>query len=272
MIKTGFLLINKPVGMSSYACIGRIKYILGIKKRGMRIGHAGTLDPFACGLLIVAIGREATRLLSQCMVMEKTYIATGKCGELTDTLDCTGTVVATSDIIPTEAALRASLDSFGSEYEQIPPLYSALKYQGKPLYLLARKKMMEQEQLQEVADAKRRTIQLYDKKFLSYSALPFDKLRVNSALATCPPKPCAKEEVGSTFFTIQVRVSHGTYIRTLINDIAVRAGSCATTYELARIAIGPFSLDKAVDMASLMTIESINEHLIAIDEFFPKKS
>jgi tRNA pseudouridine55 synthase len=253
MIKTGFLLINKPVGISSYGCIGRIKYILRtaaaaqsdpIKKIRQKIGHAGTLDPFACGLLIVGIGREATRLLSQCMVMEKTYIATGKCGELTDTLDCTGTVVATSDIIPSEQQLRQALNSFGSQYEQIPPLYSALKYQGKPMYLLARKNMMDQEQLQEIADAKRRIIQLYDKQFLSYQ---------------------------SPYFTIQVRVSHGTYIRTLINDIAVRAGSCATTYELTRAAIGPFTLDQAIDISEL-TADTIDTHLIPAEKFFVTKS
>jgi len=249
MIKTGFLLINKPVGISSYGCIGRIKHILrtsvtdqsaSVTKVRQKIGHAGTLDPFACGLLIVAIGREATRLLSQCMVMEKTYIATGKCGELTDTLDCTGTVVATSDIIPSQDQLREALNSFGSEYEQIPPLYSALKYQGKPMYLLARKKMMDEQQLKEIADNKRRIIQLYDKQFLSYKV---------------------------PYFTIQVRVSHGTYIRTLINDIAVRAGSCATTYELARTAIGPFTVDQAVNVFQFNTVDDLNNSIIPIDVF-----
>jgi tRNA pseudouridine55 synthase len=248
MVKTGFLLINKHVGISSYGCIGRIKFLFhqNLRDRGigekirLKIGHAGTLDPFACGLLIVAIGRDATRLLSQCMVMHKTYIATGKCGELTDTLDCTGVVVATSDNIPSEASLRAALNSLGSEYEQIPPLYSALKYQGKPMYLLARKKMMGEQQLQEIADNKRRIIQLYDKQFISYQA------------------PC---------FTIKVRVSHGTYIRTLINDIALRAGSCATTYELARTAIGPFTIDQAYDISHFKTIDDLNNSIISIDSF-----
>jgi tRNA pseudouridine55 synthase len=256
--KSGFLLINKPIGMSSYGCIGHIKRILrpsfvktsadfqqgyGGQVR-QKIGHAGTLDPFASGLLIVAIGREATRLLSQIMGMEKTYLATGKCGELTDTLDCTGAVVATTEVIPTEQALYNSLESFGSSYEQIPPLYSALKHQGKPMYLLVRNKMMTEEQLQEVADAKRRTIQLYDKQFLSYN----------------PP-----------FFTIQVKVSQGTYIRTLINDIAVRAGSYATTHQLARVAIGPFDLSRAVDLASLTTIDDINKCIVSVDHFLLMK-
>lgn len=258
IIKSGFLLINKPVGISSYGCINHIKKILrqkvidstsvsyGVPHTqsnvvwGKKIGHAGTLDPFACGLLIVAIGREATRLLSRCMTMEKTYIATGKCGELTDTLDCTGTVVATSGTVPSESALRTALQSLGSCYEQIPPLYSALKYQGKPLYLLTRKKMIQEEQLQEIAETKRRIIQLHDKQFISYK---------------------------SPFFTIKVRVSHGTYIRTLVNDIAIQAGSCATTYELQRTSIGPFILDKAVNLFSL-TQDTIDAHIICYENFF----
>jgi tRNA pseudouridine55 synthase len=254
----GFLLVNKPVGISSYACISHIKRVLRssfakasdfakatsdttVDTQKIRIGHAGTLDPFASGLLIIAIGREATRLLPRCMEMKKTYVATGKCGELTDTLDCTGTVVATSGIIPSEQDLRVALNSFGSSYEQIPPIYSALKHQGVPMYALARKNMLDEQQLQAVADAKRRTIQLYEKQFLSYHA---------------------------PYFTIQITVSQGTYIRTLVNDIALRAGSCATTYELARTAIGQFTLADAVDLASIQDFDALNKSLIDLHSFF----
>lgn len=221
--------------MSSYGCIGYLKRIL---KQKIKIGHAGTLDPFASGMLIVALGREATRLISHIMVMEKTYVATGKCGELTDTLDHTGTVLTTSEVIPSEQEIRTSLESFGSSYEQIPPLYSALKHQGYPLYALVRQNLMSTEQLQEIAENKRRIVQLYDVQFLSYE---------------CP------------FFTIQARVSHGTYIRTLINDIAMRAGSCATTYRLVRTAIGPFDLSQAIDLPSINTIDDINRLIIPIE-------
>ncbi len=249
IIKSGFLLINKPAGMSSYGCINYIKRILrasvikqeGVKAPSFKIGHAGTLDPFASGLLIVALGREATRLISRVMLMEKTYVATGKCGELTDTLDLTGAVVATTEKIPSQQELQQSLDGFGSSYEQIPPLYSALKYQGKPLYLLARQKMIGQEELQGIADNKRRTVQLYEKHLVSYE---------------------------SPFFTIRARVSCGTYVRTLINDIAIRAGSCATTYQLARTAIGSFTLEQAVGLPSLNTIEDLNALIVPFDGFF----
>jgi tRNA pseudouridine55 synthase len=231
-VKVGFLLINKPSGISSYGCIGHIKRIL---KQKIKIGHAGTLDPFASGLLVVAIGREATRLVSSVMVMEKTYVATGKCGELTDTLDLTGTVVATNPVIPSEEEIRTSLASFGSSYEQTPPLYSALKHQGDPLYALVRKGEMNMDDLQQIAETKKRTVQFYEFELVSYEA---------------------------PFFTIKARVSHGTYVRTLINDIAVRAGSCATTYVLARTAIGHFSVDQAVTLNDLNTIEDINRLII----------
>lgn len=234
-VNIGFLLINKPTGISSYGCIGYLKRIL---KQKIKIGHAGTLDPFASGMLIVALGREATRLIDRMMVMEKTYVATGKCGELTDTLDYTGTVIMTSDVIPAEQDIQSCLTSFGSSYEQIPPLYSALKHQGSPLYSLVRKNSMSPEQLQEIAENKRRVVQLYDLDLLSYE---------------------------SPFFTIQARVSHGTYIRTLVNDIATRAGSCATTYTLTRTAIGKFNLSHATDLASINTIEDINRLIIPVD-------
>ncbi|HSC25101.1 MAG TPA: tRNA pseudouridine(55) synthase TruB [Candidatus Babeliales bacterium] len=238
-ITSGFLLINKPIGISSYGCIGYLKRIL---RQKIKIGHAGTLDPFASGLLIIALGREATRHLARFMLMEKTYIATGKCGELTDTLDHTGTIVSISDKIPLQEDLYASLISFGSSYEQVPPLYSALKYHGNPLYALARQKIISVEQLREVAEGKRKEVQLYDMRLLSYN-MPY--------------------------FTIQARVSRGTYIRTLINDIAINVGSCATTYQLARTAIGPFVISQAIDLKAIISIEDINRFIISVDTMLP---
>lgn len=245
-ITPGFLIINKPTGITSYGCIAYLKRIL---KQKMRIGHAGTLDPFASGLLIVALGREATRLISRVMVMEKTYVATGKCGELTDTLDYTGAVVQTIAIIPSEEDIKKSLVSFGSSYEQTPPLYSALQHQGERLYALARQNSMNLEELQKIAESKKRVVQLYELQLLSYE---------------------------SPQFTIKARVSHGTYIRTLVNDIAVRAcpselversraGSCATTYQLARTAIGSFNLDQATDLHAIQSVDDINRLIIPIN-------
>jgi tRNA pseudouridine55 synthase len=236
MITPGFLLINKPADITSFGCIKHLKRVIREK---VKIGHAGTLDPFATGLLIVAIGREATRLISRIMVMEKTYIATGKCGELTDTLDYTGTILTRSDYIPSQEEIKAAMVSFGSSYEQIPPIYSALQHEGERLYAMARKNSMSVQELQAIAEKKRRTVQLYDLQLLSYE---------------------------SPQFTIKARVSHGTYIRTLVNDIAVRAGSCATTYQLARTAIGSFNLDQAADLMAIKTIEDINRLIIPVED------
>ena len=241
-ITPGFLLINKPANITSYGCIRHLKRIL---KQKIKIGHAGTLDPFATGLLIVALGREATRLISRIMTMEKTYIATGKCGELTDTLDCTGTIVSTCAYIPSEEEIKVSIASFGSSYEQIPPLYSALKHEGNRLYALARHNTMSMQELQQIAESKRRTVQLYDLQLISYE---------------------------SPFFTIKARVSHGTYSRTLVNDIAGRAcpselaersrGSCATTYQLTRTAVGSFNLVQATDLMAIQSLDDINQIII----------
>ncbi len=235
IITPGFLLINKPADITSFSCVKHLKRVIREK---IKIGHAGTLDPFATGLIIVALGREATRLISRIMVMEKTYIATGKCGELTDTLDYTGTVVNTCDYIPSQEEIKGAMVSFGSSYEQTPPIYSALQHEGNRLYALARKNSLSTQELQAITEKKRRTVQLYDLQLLSYE---------------------------SPQFTIKARVSHGTYIRTLVNDIVVRAGSCATTYQLARTAIGPFDVAQATDLTDIKTVEDINRLIIPVE-------
>jgi tRNA pseudouridine55 synthase len=236
-LKSGFLLINKPTGITSYGCIGYLKRII---RQKIKIGHAGTLDPFASGLLIVAIGREATRLMSQVMALEKTYTATAKLGELTDTLDYTGAIVETMDYSAiTKEKMYEALVSFGSSYEQTPPFYSALKHEGDPLYKLARQGSVSPQDLEIITHSKRKTVQLYELQLVSFD---------------------------SPFFAIKARVSQGTYIRSLVNDIAVRLGSCATTYTLERSAIGQFSLEKASLLTEIHTVDDINSRLIPIED------
>jgi tRNA pseudouridine55 synthase len=231
-IKFGFLLINKPKGISSYGCIVHIKQIV---RQKIKIGHTGTLDPFASGLLIVAIGREATARISTIASLQKSYVAQGKLGVLTDTLDLTGSILQTIDHMVQQNDMEKAVASFGSSYEQIPPLYSALKHGGYPLYKLAREKRLSVPQLAHIAEQKKRLVHLYEFDLLSF-AFPF--------------------------FTIKASVSQGSYIRSLINDSAIRAGSCATTYALERTAIGHFSLSDAVQLHQLNTIEDINSRLI----------
>jgi len=231
---TGFLLVNKPKGITSFACVARIKKIVGKKAK---IGHAGTLDPTASGLLIIGIGREATRHLSQIIKLDKVYVATGKLGELTPTLDYESEVTQTCDARVTEQDLVQAIEQLGVSYTQTPPIYSALKHEGQALHQLARQDRIPQDELQKIAAAKSRMVHLYSVKLL---------------------------DMQDDLFTICAHVSHGTYIRSLVNDIAQKAGSCATTAELERSAIGPFNMVKAVDIDAV-TRENVHEYLISVE-------
>ena len=233
----GFLLINKPTGMTSFFCIKKIHAIIG---RKIKIGHAGTLDSFATGLLIIAVGRPATRLVSLVMKLDKRYVATGKLGQLTDTLDFTGELI--EDIDPpkiTQEQLSEALALFGKGYTQVPPIYSALKYEGRPLSKLARSGKLSQQELEEIVQKKGRKITLYE---------------------------LTVQEVKLPFFTVYAHVSHGTYIRSLIDDIAQKLGTHATTHELSRSHIGPFAIEKAIDLNAIDSLDDIKNNLLSIEE------
>jgi tRNA pseudouridine55 synthase len=231
--KIGHLLINKPTGISSYDCIRHIKKILNQKAK---IGHAGTLDVFASGLLIIGIGRQATKHLQEISDADKQYTATGKLGYITDTLDHTGRIIKECPWPQvTKEQLEATLANFAQRYEQMPPAYSALKYEGKPLYELARTEAKTSQELAAIVQNKKRiaTIKHYT----------LDRFE--------PP-----------LFTITITVPKGTYIRALINDVAQACGSCATTQELRRTKIGNFSLEQAVNLEALATAEDVEHHLL----------
>lgn len=230
----GFVLVNKPAGVSSYHVVARIKKLVGVK--GTKIGHAGTLDPFATGLLIIGIGREATRMLGLMSHMDKVYTATGLLGQVTDTLDNTGTVTEECSWHQvTEKDLHAACKKLQGAYDQIPPIYSALKHQGMPLYQLARKKHYETEELATIAEQKRRTVMVHELELTSFQ---------------------------SPHFSIRAHVSHGTYIRVLVDDIARAVGSCATTTHLERSSIGHFSLQSSIELAALVTREDLERALM----------
>jgi len=247
---TGYLLINKsafakasadrPENITSFQCVNHIKKIIRqATKEKIKIGHAGTLDPFATGLLIICVGRQATKKISNFLNLDKTYLVKAKLGELTDTLDKTGAIVEeekeqTSPAI-SKNALEGAIRALGAEYVQTPPIYSALKHEGQPLYKLAREKSVDQSKLEEIIKSKSRVVKLYKVELLEYE----------------PP-----------FFTFIAHVSKGTYIRSLANDIAKLAGSCATTYELERTKIGDFSVKDAVSLDKIKTIEDIKKYLL----------
>ncbi len=242
METAGFIFINKPKDITSFICIARIRRVLGDRK--LKVGHAGTLDPFATGLLLVAIGREATREISKLMKLDKEYVVTGKLGELTDTLDKTGTMLEEQPVSAvTEASLQQAIDTLGTTYLQTPPIYSALKHEGQPLYKLARQKKLSEADLQSITQKKAREITLHEVELL---------------------------EVNSPFFTIRAHVSHGTYIRSLVNDIAQQLGTVATTYELERTRIGTISIGDAIDLDALETADDVEKKVIEIAAFQEK--
>lgn len=203
---SGSLLIDKQIGLTSRQEVNNVSRLLGEKKAG----HIGTLDPFADGLLIVLLGK-ATKISPFLEGMDKTYLATLKLGEATDSGDLTGNVVSKADI-PTldKAKIEAVFDSLLGKQKQLPPMYSAIKVNGKELYKYAREG--------KEIERKERDITIYEMKLFS-----FDK---DSIVFSC-------------------KVSKGTYIRTLGEEIAKRLGTIGHLTKLSRVAIGPFDMSKA---------------------------
>lgn len=217
---TDFLLINKPEGWTSFDVVGfarkqlRPKYP-EIKK--LKVGHAGTLDPFATGLLIVGVGREATKKLDEFKALPKTYVATIRLGATSDTYDKTGRIQEIPNTIPpTAKQIEETIKSFTGKLQQIPPMFSAKKINGQRLYELARQGIE--------VERKANEIEIYQIKVLDYSW---------------------------PLLQIEVQCSAGTYIRSLANDIGAKLGTGAYCEELVRTKIGQHSLADAVSPQSL---------------------
>jgi tRNA pseudouridine55 synthase len=227
-MNSGFLLINKLSGPTSHDIVDELRKITGIKK----IGHSGTLDPFASGLLIVAVGREATRQIAQFIKQDKTYVAKLHLGAVSDTYDRTGrvrNVARPRDILSGlfRTKIEKILQKFVGPQKQIPPMYSAKKINGKKLYELARQgKEIERNPID---------INIHYIKQLAAMGLP----------------PAAHTECSGAHIIIEVRVSSGTYIRSLANDIGQALGCGAYLEELKRTRIGNHELGGAVDIAAL---------------------
>jgi tRNA pseudouridine55 synthase len=209
----GFILINKPAGITSHDVVDKLREITKIKK----IGHAGTLDPFATGLLILGIGREFTKKLSIFQKKDKEYIATLRLGAESDTFDKEGKIVEKKvEKIPERKEIEEVLKSFFGEIEQIPPAFSAKKIKGKKLYELARKGIK--------VEPKPQKVKIYEISILEYN-FPYLK--------------------------IKVKCSSGTYIRSLANDIGKKLGCGAYVEDLIRTKIGEFSIENAVELSKL---------------------
>lgn len=208
------LLIDKPKGLTSHDVVDLVRRASGEK----RVGHAGTLDPNATGLLIVGVGREETKKLSELTKStKKTYLAEIFLGEERDTDDSEGRITSKNeDKIPTSDEVNKVVMSFLGEQEQIPPSFSAVKLQGKKAYELARKG--------KVVEIKPRKITVYKAKLLDYK-YPILKL--------------------------EFEVSPGTYIRSLARDMGCKLGTFGYLKELRRTKIGKFSLRDAISLEEI---------------------
>ncbi|RMF46834.1 MAG: tRNA pseudouridine(55) synthase TruB [Deltaproteobacteria bacterium] len=209
----GLVLIDKPVDASSFDVVRQVRRLAGTRK----VGHGGTLDPFASGLLPVALG-SATRLLEYLLGADKTYLATMRLGQETDTQDRTGQIVARHDV-PAGAADRLPeiLRQFTGSIEQVPPMFSALKKDGVPLYRLARRG--------EDVDRRPRRIRIERLELLEINGLD-----------ACFEVTCSK----------------GTYVRTLAHDIGRALGCGAHLTALRRTATGSFRVEDAVRFEALV--------------------
>jgi tRNA pseudouridine55 synthase len=212
----GWIILDKPLGLTSAQGVAAVKRIL--RTAGLpvpRIGHGGTLDPLASGVVPIALG-EATKLAGRMLDAAKAYDFTVQFGTQTTTLDAEGAVVATSDVRPTEAAIRAVLPRFTGPITQIPPQYSALKVDGQRAYALARAG---------------ETVTLAARHLIIHS-LTLTAVTPDSA-------------------SFSTRVSKGTYIRSLARDIADALGTVGHVTLLRRTLSGPFTLDRAISLDKL---------------------
>lgn len=223
-MSSSILLINKPTGPTSHDIVDKVRKITGIRC----VGHAGTLDPFASGLLIVLVGREATKRQAEFLGMDKTYEATLRLGATSTTEDCTGEITlfchsregenpesSASDMLSLDPGLRRDdiekiVYSFIGTYDQMPSAFSAKKIKGKKAYELARQGIQ--------PDLKPKCVTVHSIDILSYEW---------------------------PLLTIRTRVSSGTYIRALARDIGERLGCGAYVEKLKRTSIGPYALEHA---------------------------
>jgi len=220
------LLLDKPVGLSSNAALQKAKRIYGAAKAG----HAGTLDPLASGLLVVLFG-EATKFAGPLLDADKEYLASVKLGERTATGDAEGKVLETKEVRITQSEVLAVLDRFQGEIEQVPPMHSALKHQGTPLYRLARRG-------EEVRRASRR-------------------VRISELQLI---------ELAGASLELRVVCSKGTYIRVLAEDIGAALGCGAHLSALRRTGSGRFRIEHALSFEDLeaMSAEERARRLLAL--------
>ncbi len=228
----GFVFLNKEKGMTSFFAASRLRRIFGVKK----IGHTGTLDPMATGVLPVAIG-HATRFIELIPSHDKAYRAKFILGKTTDTLDITGKVTGVYPVTADKRAVEAVLGRFRGEIQQVPPMYSAIKKDGVRLYDLARQGVE--------IERESRKVRIYSLELISY-------------------------DEASAEYEIEAECSSGTYIRTLIADIGEALGTGAVMTELTRTKANGVTLDRCFTLEELKALSEKGElqgAVSAVDEF-----
>ncbi|WP_294333808.1 tRNA pseudouridine(55) synthase TruB [uncultured Sphingomonas sp.] len=261
----GWILLDKPLGLGSTQGVSAVKRALregGYAK--VKVGHGGTLDPLATGVLPIALG-EATKLAGRMLDSDKVYDFTIQFGVETDTLDAEGKCIAESDVRPTLAQLEAVLPRFTGPIEQVPPAYSALKVDGERAYDLAR--------AGETVVLKSRAVTIYGLEVVppptarhpGESRDPFATPPAAGTGTLTPMDPGFRRDDGAEDvraggvsagallqdITLRAHVSKGTYIRSLARDIARALGTVGHVTYLRRIKAGPFTLDQAISLDSL---------------------
>ncbi len=228
---SGILLIDKPEGVTSFEVVRRARRALGIRK----IGHLGTLDPMATGLLPLCL-LEATKLVPYLMPESKVYRARVRLGVATDTQDATGAVVATSEALPSPEQVYQAAAALVGEVTQVPPMYSARHFQGERAYRLARRG--------ETVDLPARTVTIYE---------------------------LAVDGVALPEFTMTVRCSQGTYVRTLAKDLGDALGCGAHLAALRRLAVGALRVEEALSLAAVSELsrEELESRIIPLVHCLP---
>lgn len=224
----GIVIVDKPQGWTSQDVTARLRRVFGTR----RIGHGGTLDPMATGVLPVFVGR-ATRAVEFFEHAEKTYETVLRLGITTDTEDMTGTVLTEENVSFTEEQLQETLAAFRGEILQVPPMYSALKVNGQKLCDLARKG--------KTVERQPRPITIHELTLV---------------------------ERGENTLRLRVRCSKGTYIRTLCKDIGEKLGCGGCMESLRRVAAGEYTIDEAVPLQTLLDTEEPEKYLRGVDTMF----
>lgn len=224
----GIVIVDKPQGWTSQDVTARLRRVFGTR----RIGHGGTLDPMATGVLPVFVGR-ATRAVEFFEHAEKTYETVLRLGITTDTEDMTGTVLTEENVSFTEEQLQETLAAFRGEILQVPPMYSALKVNGQKLCDLARKG--------KTVERQPRPITIHELTLV---------------------------ERGENTLRLRVRCSKGTYIRTLCKDIGEKLGCGGCMESLRRVAAGEYAIDEAVPLQTLLETERPEDYLRNVDTMF----